>query len=781
MTEQRYRDSRENGAPLWRPGIRENARLSPSYLSPTYSRPEPYRSREVPSREVPKSGRDVRSFCDYESRNPESGEYRQDLKFSGLNRINNPVHPERSLFGMSSSVPRGEYGGEREMQPRDISMSGFSESVVGIGENSTSMKKFQWDNLLVDTKPANYADSNRTNYGGYRDSGVVPVSMAVENNGGVSSVSCFNRRMETSESGRNYGLMDGKYAYASPNPYGVRGRTSIDDSTVGKREGDKNIDIHIYNENTFRNNMMNERRMLMEKDIENEKDVDCRSLKVNPENQREDFSFSCRNNHGCSVYADVVESMPMLYDEIDDSSCNSCHKQMISLEEALELGLEPNRIDNKKLLLSYHQKAIEDIYDSISGRDRDWTSEEIEKLAMLENSGRAMYQDRSRGSSATDSMAIHGNSFSSADVKSMSRRSSKSSKRDVTKRDLRERLRPALSVKQRLEFPSQVGKRQVASKNRKKYPWLYQINGRTVEDQKISVQELKFRDKELEEYAGTELKKYAETEPREDSEEFKNQVQRAFLKSFKFLNENSTDLRRYLEEGVAGSLKCCICGSSSKAYVDTLGLAQHAFFSCKSRTEHLGLYKAICVLMGWNSTIGVKGKWIREILPSAEASSVREDLIIWPPVVLIHCNSLANDNKHKHMTVSIEGLKHILKGMGCDPRMTNISHGKAADQSSMVVSFSGTLSGLQEAENLHNRFLQNQHGRNELQQIRSSSHNKNHQETQNVLSDNIESFLYGYMGIASDLDKLDSETKRRSVVRSKKDMEAIADASIKTQ
>ncbi|WCJ41757.1 hypothetical protein M5689_022601 [Euphorbia peplus] len=730
-----------HGSPSWRPGIGERGQLSPSYRSSAYTRMEPDRSRQVFARDVPLSGGDVRSFCASDLVNPEGSEYRQDLYFSGLDRINNPVHPERSLFGLMGSVP----GGER----RNVAMPGFS------GEKSASMRKFQWDNLFVDDKPGgNYGYSSR----GLSDSGGVPVSMS-ENSGGGSLITGFDQRMENSESGRNYGAMDGRYAYSysSPNPVGVIGRSSIVDSVVNRIERDKKIDIDMLtdnenayrnNENAYRNGMVNNRRrMLLENDTyENEKHVDRRSFNMTSENQKfiEDFSFTRNelNDHGSSVHEDVVERMPMLCDEFDDSSGYS-YEQLLQLQEAIDLRLAQNHLGNNQKIPSPY--SVEDACDSTSGGDRDWTYEEIEQLAMLENSGRGMYQGqsrgtsaidtmyqgRSRGSSGIDAMSIQGNSFSSADEVSISRRTSKSSKRDV-----RQRLGPALSVKQRLEYPQQVGKRQIASKHKKKNPWLKHDREKPMEDQKIIVQEVKIQEEKPKEHADTESKEYAKTEPREDSEEFKNQVQRAFLKMFKFLNENSADLRRYLEQGGARKLRCCICGSSSKAFADTIGLAQHAFFSCKSRSEHLGLYKAICVLMGWDSTIVVKGKWIQQILPSAEASSLREDLIIWPPVVLIHHSSLSNDGKDNLMTVSIEGLKHILRGMGCDPRMTNICHGKAANQSTMVVSFSGTFSGLQEAEKLHKLFSKKQQGRPEFQQICSRDNKMNHQETPNVSSDN---------------------------------------------
>ena len=116
--------------------------------------------------------------------------------------------------------------------------------------------------------------------------------------------------------------------------------------------------------------------------------------------------------------------------------------------------------------------------------------------------------------------------------------------------------------------------------------------------------------------------------------------------------------------------------------------------------------------------------------------------------------------------------------MGFGQWMTNVCRGKAANQSTMVVAFKGTFSGLREAQRLHRFYSENKCGRLEFERIVSGSANKNKAETQGVPADSAESVMHGYMGIASDFDKVDFETKKRSVVKSKKEIEAIADASL---
>jgi hypothetical protein len=50
-----------------------------------------------------------------------------------------------------------------------------------------------------------------------------------------------------------------------------------------------------------------------------------------------------------------------------------------------------------------------------------------------------------------------------------------------------------------------------------------------------------------------------------------------------------------------------------------------------------------------------------------------------------------------------------------------------------------------------------------------------------VSSNTKENVLYGYLGISIDLDKLDFETKKRCVVKSKKEIKAVADFALNTE
>ncbi|KAL6341733.1 hypothetical protein AAG906_037977 [Vitis piasezkii] len=273
----------------------------------------------------------------------------------------------------------------------------------------------------------------------------------------------------------------------------------------------------------------------------------------------------------------------------------------------------------------------------------------------------------------------------------------------------------------------------------------------------------------------------ASNELPEGSEEFKQQVHSMFLKFVKLLNENPAQRRIYTEQGKASNLKCSICGSNSKEFMNTIGLVMHTIMSPKVglRVQHLGLFKALCLLMGWNSEVTPNKPWVHQVLPAAESLALKEDLIIWPPVVIVHNSSIGNSDPDERMIVTIDMLVTILRDMGFDGGKTQICRGKPANQSIMVVRFNATFSGLQKAEKLHNMYAENQHGRAEFHQINfNNGKTSSCRENRKAQADKVEHVLYGYLGIAGDLDKLDFEAKERCVVKSKKEIWAIADGPL---
>ncbi|KAI3517160.1 hypothetical protein L1887_16369 [Cichorium endivia] len=276
----------------------------------------------------------------------------------------------------------------------------------------------------------------------------------------------------------------------------------------------------------------------------------------------------------------------------------------------------------------------------------------------------------------------------------------------------------------------------------------------------------------------------AKSEPREDSDEFKKLLHEFFLSFTKKLNENSSVRRRYMEQGRAGSLFCIVCGRSlSKEFMDTQRLAMHAFMSRKVglRAQHLGLHKALCYMLGWNGSFPQETiRWYPEPLSTTESLTQKEDLIIWPPVVIVHNISIVNNDSNGKGPTTEEELGQFLRGKGLSGGKVRL--GKYANCSVMLVKFLGTFSGLQEAEKIHEYFVKNKHGRKYFEQIISGKGKSKDGEGENGNGEKEgERVLFGYMGIAQDLDKVDFDTKRKCSIKSKKEIKDIADAPVKAE
>lgn len=67
--------------------------------------------------------------------------------------------------------------------------------------------------------------------------------------------------------------------------------------------------------------------------------------------------------------------------------------------------------------------------------------------------------------------------------------------------------------------------------------------------------------------------------------------------------------------------------------------------------DHLGLHKVLCILMGWNYLMPPDNSKAYQLLSADEAAANQDDLIMWPPLVIIH-----NTMTGKGRDGRIEGL-----------------------------------------------------------------------------------------------------------------------------
>lgn len=98
----------------------------------------------------------------------------------------------------------------------------------------------------------------------------------------------------------------------------------------------------------------------------------------------------------------------------------------------------------------------------------------------------------------------------------------------------------------------------------------------------------------------------------------------------------------------------------------------HAFATRATgfHAEHLGLHKALCIVMGWDHAVGSNGTWVRQELPAADAFALREDLIIWPPIVIIHNSSIASPSPEERVVLGLEEMQAILRGESTPEQIT---------------------------------------------------------------------------------------------------------------
>ncbi|KAH9318548.1 hypothetical protein KI387_020317, partial [Taxus chinensis] len=266
----------------------------------------------------------------------------------------------------------------------------------------------------------------------------------------------------------------------------------------------------------------------------------------------------------------------------------------------------------------------------------------------------------------------------------------------------------------------------------------------------------------------------------DSSEEFKQKVQKAFLRLSKVVYENPEQCQRYQEDGKAGQVSCVVCGWQSKTFVDTHSLVMHAYNAENPalRTDHLGLYKALCVLMGWSHALPPDSVKSYQSLTSAEATTNKEDLMLWPPLVII-------DNAYsgkKRDGVGNREMDEQLKELGFSGGKAKALYGKDGHhRGTVVIKFSPSSSGLQEADRLVKHFEANKHGRKDWLRVQDSTLNQeNDDKNPDIVQIDEKTKLekrvfYGYIAIAGDLAKLDFDMRKKAVVKSRREIDATSD------
>lgn len=257
-------------------------------------------------------------------------------------------------------------------------------------------------------------------------------------------------------------------------------------------------------------------------------------------------------------------------------------------------------------------------------------------------------------------------------------------------------------------------------------------------------------------------------------------LKKVFLHFVKVINENVALRKSYLvEDGKQGRLQCIACRRSSKDFSDMHGLIMHTYNSDNAdlRVDHLGLHKALCVLMGWNYSKPPDNSKAYKFLPPDEAAANQDDLIMWPPVVIIH-NTLTGKGKDGRMEgLGNKAMDKTIRDLGFGTGKSKSLYGREGHLGITLVKFAGDQSGLKDAVRLAEYFEKDSRGRKVWVRVQPSSLGKDDENNPSLVTVDQRTgekkrILYGYLGTASDLDKVDFETRKKAVIESQREIKA---------
>ncbi|KAL2509092.1 protein of unknown function XS [Forsythia ovata] len=254
------------------------------------------------------------------------------------------------------------------------------------------------------------------------------------------------------------------------------------------------------------------------------------------------------------------------------------------------------------------------------------------------------------------------------------------------------------------------------------------------------------------------------------------QLKKAFLHFVKLIYENANQKRNYLADGKQGPLQCLACGRASKNFPDMHGLIMHTYNSDSGDllVDHLGFHKALCILMGWNYLMPPDNSKAYHILSANDAAANQDDLIMWPPSVLIH-NTITGKGRDGRMEgIGNRPMDSILRDLGFSKGKSMSLFSREGHLGIHVVKFPGGESGLMDALRLAEHFEKQNRGRKEWAHVQSSTFNKEDDNNPNLVQLDAKTgekmrILYGHLATVSDLDKVTFEIKKKVTIESRRE------------
>ncbi|KAM1328403.1 hypothetical protein ACFX13_012730 [Malus domestica] len=251
-------------------------------------------------------------------------------------------------------------------------------------------------------------------------------------------------------------------------------------------------------------------------------------------------------------------------------------------------------------------------------------------------------------------------------------------------------------------------------------------------------------------------------------------LKKAFLNFVKLIHENTQQRKTYLEDGKHGRLHCIACARSSKDFPDMHSLIMHSYNydSADLRVDHLGFHKALCVLMGWDYLKPPENSRAYQFLSAEAAAANVDDLIMWPPVVIIH-NTVTGKSKDGRMEgLGNKAMDSNIRDLGFGSGKSKSLYGRDGHLGMTLVKFSGDEAGLKDAIRMAEFFEKENHGRRGWARVqpptlgsRDDDNNPNLVKFDEKTREK-KRILYGYLGTAYDLDKVDFDTRKKAVIES---------------
>ncbi|CAM6094349.1 unnamed protein product [Calypogeia fissa] len=297
-----------------------------------------------------------------------------------------------------------------------------------------------------------------------------------------------------------------------------------------------------------------------------------------------------------------------------------------------------------------------------------------------------------------------------------------------------------------------------------KRPSLVMEIERATKSRKLAEQQKHVNSREVEEtyYDANEL-----------SAEFVTKMNKAGSRYSRLINDDHSLKRRYEGGTGQGGLHCLVCGKGSKTYSDIYELITHAQHSQvqSKRIDHMGFRKAL---------IDVLKLDIKE--PSAGNIDAEEDMIVWPPIVVVENTRTGMGADRRWEGVTNSEMALVLNELGHLHGRAKSIWDKFGHRGIVHVEFEPTQEGLQEAERLHNYYLQNGRGRVQWDIIRPfktglPGFDNVPEGPDFTLLDEVtkttKRVLYGYLALKKDVDKIFSKKQRKKVqVTNRKEVKA---------